>query len=227
MTSVATLVQDAMFEAQILGAGETAEAEDADYAVRILNRMIGTWANESLLTYATTEETFNTIAGQVAYSTSLLASRPTSIDSMFVRQNSIDYPIEMIDEQTYNDIGLKTTAGIPSKCFYTPTYPNGSFSFYLAPNGVYEVHVLSRKPLTATLTLASDVLLPEGYEQAIVHNLASLLCVPFGMNLPPALAKAATDAKAWLKRVNYMPLEMKSVMNTDSDLSNTFIYKGF
>jgi hypothetical protein len=227
MTAVNTILQDAMYEAQILGAGETMSSEDSAYALRILNRLIGSWANENLLCYATTEETFNTVPNQIAYSTSLLSSRPVTIQSIFLRKESIDYSIKLIGEQKYNEISLKTTAGIPSACYYDPTYPNGTLKFFLAPDSVYEAHVFSVKPLTGTLDPDAQIDLPAGYEQMVVTCLAKELCRPFNMPISKDLQEAAREAKAWLKRTNYQPLEMSSVLDMNADMSTTFIYKGF
>lgn len=228
MATGASLVEDALLEAAILGVGETVSAEDQTLGLRILNRMLDSWATENLMIYATTSDSFTMTAGQSTYSTSLLTQRPVSVASMFVSLNSIDYPVTMIDEQTFNAIPYKATSAIPDMCFYNPSFPNGEFKFYPTPYAAFTCTVNSRYPLAGNIAAATALALPQGYEKAIIDNLAVELCRPFTRKSAlPELMKSANETKATLKRVNYEPLLMNSVMDQTPDVSNAFIYKGF
>ena len=150
MATGASLVSDALTEAAILGVGETASAEDQNLALRILNRMLDSWANESLMIYATTSESFVMVPNQASYSTSLLASgRPVSIASMYVSLSDIDYPVDMIDQQTFDAIPYKPTPAIPNQCYYSAGMPDGTFNFYPTPYAAFTCHVASRKQLVS------------------------------------------------------------------------------
>ena len=130
MTTGATLVEDALQQAEIIGAGEIVNAEDQVLALRMLNRLLESWATDTLMLYTTTKSTFTMTAGVGSYSTSLLSARPISIYDIVVNSGGVDYDIEMIDEQTYNEIAFKAVAAIPSVCFNDTTFPNSTLKFY-------------------------------------------------------------------------------------------------
>jgi hypothetical protein len=229
MATGATLVEDALLEASILGLGEVVSAEDQTLGLRILNRMLDSWANENLMIYSTANDTFSMTPAQNSYSTSLLASgRPVSIASIYVTNSNIDYEIDLIDEQTYDAIPFKQVSAIPNVCFYDAGMPNGTLNFYPAPSGSFTCTVHSRVPLAGTITAATTVTLPPGYEKAIIDNLAVELCRPFTRKAAlPDLAQAAMVAKKVLKRNNYEPLLMSCVTDNDYSVSNDFPYRGF
>lgn len=227
MTTGAIIVEDALTEAAILGIGDTVSAEDQQTALRVLNRMLDSWANENLMIFATTSETFLMTPSVASYSTSLLASRPVTISNMYVSLNNIDYPVDMIDEITYDAVPYKPVPAIPNQCYYDATYPNGTFFFFPTPYAAFTCHVNSRKELVKNVTATTDVLLPPGYQKAIVENLAVQLCKPFTKEPTQQMMIDARESKAVLKRTNYNPLLMTSVMDSDRDISNSMLYKGF
>ena len=63
MTTGATLVEDALQQAEIIGAGEIVNAEDQVLALRMLNRLLESWATDTLMLYTTTKSTFTMTAG--------------------------------------------------------------------------------------------------------------------------------------------------------------------
>lgn len=227
MATGATIVEDAFLEANIIGAGEVVSAEDQTLALRNLNRMLESWANENLMIYSTDTDSFLMTPNQADYSTSLLPKRPVSLYSIYVRLNNIDYPVDIIDQQTFQAIPYKLTPAIPSKCFYNASFPNGTFNFYPRPYTAFTCFITSNNVLSGTVTASTQLNLPPGYEDAIVSNLAVRLCGPFEKTPHDALVATATASKAVLKRNNYDPLVMGSVMDKQLDISNAFIYKGF
>lgn len=225
--SVETILQDAMFQAKVLGQDQTPQAGDLQLALRILNRMLDSWANDNLMVYTTTTQSFTMTPGQATYSTSLLSARPVSIAAIRVNLSGIDYPVNFIDLDAWNAIPYKAAASIPTNCFYEPSYPNGSLNFYPTPQAAYTCYVDTRDRFTP-LAIGDLLAMPPGYEGAIVDNLAVLLYPSFrNGDVPRDLRLSAIESKAALKRTNYQPLEMNVGFVHQPDISNTFPYRNF
>ena len=226
MTTGATLVEDALQQAEIIGAGEIVNAEDQVLALRMLNRLLESWATDTLMLYTTTKSTFTMTAGVGSYSTSLLSARPISIYDIIVNSGGVDYDIEMIDEQTYNEIAFKAVAAIPSVCFNDTTFPNSTLKFYPVPSGSFTCTVAFNSVLTTPIASGTTVTFPPGYEKAIIDCLSLELCKPFHKPPNPLLIQSAKEAKFLIKRNNYKPLIMSTFMD-NVDTTNQFIYKAF
>lgn len=231
MTTVAILVNDAAFDAQVLGQDQTLSSGDAQLLLRKLNRMLDSWSNESQMIFSNTAQTFLMTPSVATYSTSLLSlGRPVSIDSMTVTLNNIDYPVEMIDLYKWNEITYKLTESVPNQCYYNADIPNGQFNFYPRPYAAFTCTVYCKYQLSQVpLILASDLVLPPGYEAAIVAGLAVEAWNSFKSGDPSAsMVKKMIDTRAVIKRTNFQPLEMDTPFDENyGDISNAFLYKGF
>ena len=232
MTTVATLCQDAAFEAKVLGQDQTLYAGDAQLILRWLNRMLDSWTNERQMIFNNEVATFTMTPGVATYLTSVLPKgRPTAITAMKVRLNNIDYEVTFIDLYKWNEISYKLTQSIPDQCYYNPNFPDGEMNFYPVPYADFTCTVTANYPLggTTALTLADDLVMPAGYESAIVSNLAVEIWESFKGGEPPASLQAkATKSKAVLKRTNFQPLEMNTPFDQKyDDISNAFLYRGF
>lgn len=231
MTTVATLVNDAAFDAQVVGQDQVLSSGDSQLLLRKLNRMLDSWSNENQMIYSNTVQTFLMTPSVAQYTTALLPlGRPVSINSMTVTLNNIDYPVSMIDLHKWNEITYKLTESVPNQCYYNANIPNGEFNFYPRPYAqflctVYANYQLAQVPLI----LASDLVLPPGYESAIVACLAVEAWNSFKSgDPPPSLIKKAIDARAVIKRTNFQPLEMDTPFDENyGDISNAFLYRGF
>jgi len=229
MTTGAVLVQDAMIQAGIVAATETINANDQALVLRRLNRMISSWDNEPLMLFALSGQSFTMVAGQADYpsSTYLTDGRPVSVDSITVRLSNIDYPVDIIDNQTWNAIPYKPTTGIPSQCFIDTDYPTTTLRFYPAPYGAFTCFVQARTPLTASIAAATDVVMPQGYEKAVIDNLAVDIAPSFGVEITPGMVQSAKESRAVLKRNNYNPLQMDTGLGDNKPSPDAFIYRGF
>jgi hypothetical protein len=229
MTTVAVIVKDAMLAARVIGIDQTVASGDGDLVLRRLNRMLDSWSNETQMIYASSTQSFLMTGGTAQYSTTLLSGRrPVAISSMRVSLSGIDYPVNMIDEQTWNAITFKQASSIPLNCFYDATFPDGSLNFYPVPYGAFTCYVDCQAPLsTVTLAMATDLTLPEGYESAIVAGLAVDISPSFGKQATPAMLEEMKQTRAVLKRTNYQPLLMVTPFDHDNDISNAFPYRTF
>ena len=229
MTTGAVIAQDAMFQAKILGQDQVPSSGDIQLVLRMLNRMLDSWSNVNTLIFVVDQETFVMSPNVGVYSTTLLSGgRPMSVDSLFVRLSDIDYPVDMVDNQTFNDITYKPVPAVPTMCYYDSDFPNANFNFYPLPYAAFTCFVDARQPLASTtITQSSDVQMPRGYEKAIIDGLAVYICKPFGKTATPDMLKDETDSKAIMKRANYVPLLMGTGLERDYSVNNDFPYRGF
>lgn len=212
MSTVRELVYDALMTNGAMSAADPLSGEDANVALRALQRMLGTWANQNLLLYETRQGTVTLVPGTTSYLTTLLSTgRPVSIDSAFLRMGNVDYPLTLLDNQTYDSIQFKSNASLPVAVYYDPGYPNSTLYFYPTPSAAYTAYITGRYDLIAgTITLDTVVTLPPGYDAAIVNSLAVATAPLFGRPVSGEMQKMAIDAVAWLKRTNQVDLVMET-----------------
>lgn len=228
MASGSDIVIDALFACGAYGQGDNLSNADAQLCLRRLNRMLDSWSNLRTLCYQVGYQTFNTVAGQQQYSSALLSGgRPVSVDSMFARLSNVDYPISLIDNQTWGDIAYKPVQSVPSMCWLDTGFPDTTFNFYPIPNAVYTMYVACVDKLSTPITLTTVIALPPGYEKAMVDNLAVDIAPSFGRQVSPQMAQDALASRKLVETTNYSPLLMDSPFTWQPDFSLGFLYKGF
>lgn len=230
MTTVATLVNDAAYQAQVLGQDQTLSSGDAQLILRRLNRMLDSWSNEKQLIYNNEVATFTMAPSVATYLTSVLPKgRPIAITAMKVNLNNIDYDVTMIDLYKWNEISYKLTESIPNQCYYNPNFPDGEMNFYPRPYAAFTCTVTANYPISNTLLLSDNLVLPAGYEAAIVAGLAVDIWPSFKGGPPDQFLLAdAQRTRAVIKRTNFQALEMDTPFDQKyDDISNAFLYKGF
>ena len=202
MTTATTVITDAFLAGGIGDQYNTPDDASMQLGLRTFNRLLDSWGNESLVVWNTSVDSFPMVASQAAYSTALLVARPTEVLYTYVRQNNVDYPIELIGAEDYARIGYKMTAGLPAKCWYNSGFPNGTLTYFPTPSASsYTAYVGYRAPL-ANVTLTTVLSLPPGYETALVYGIATMLCPLFGTDPTPTCIFHAKSAKEKIKPQN-------------------------
>lgn len=200
MTTARELVTKSLRRSGAISAGETPDATEINDGLYALNDMIESWANDGLLVFARTEETFP-LSGAQEYTVGAGQDFNTvpfnQVVSAFVRQG-IDYYLTGITDTDYAQISVKYTTGTPEYFNYNNGYPVAKLKFYPVP--VYgTLHILSEKPLTE-FNLNTNVQLPPGWKKALIDNLAVDQAPEYGLEVSPRLEKSASDALASIKR---------------------------
>jgi hypothetical protein len=226
MTTGAVLVQDALAKRFILEPNVEPDEDQLAFGLRWLNRMMAQKGVQKANIFHIAEETFNLSDGVASYSTTLLSlGRPVSVNYLFNRLSNVDYPCDLVDNQTFADVEYKPVNAVPSICYYSEGFPNGTFNFYPRPNSTYECHVFVTRPLTSAITADTDVLLPDGYEASIVDSLA--VYYPFAVPASPDMKRDAKNGWDILTRANYVPLISKVNVRSNYSVNNDFPYSGF
>lgn len=195
------LVTTSMKQAGILTGGETPTAEEVTDGLAMMNRMLASWSNDSLMIYARTFENFPLLGGVGDYTIGPGADfdtiRPMHIIDAFVRQDTLDYWLSIIPDEQYDAISYKNIDSIPQVINYTAQFPQATLRIYPKPQASFTLYLRSEKQLVS-FTLNDEVSLPPGWEDALIYNLAIRLAPAYGLPVDQAVAALALEAKALL-----------------------------
>lgn len=214
MATGQTLVDRAGRLLGIVASGTSLTAQESADALIAINAMIDSWRNDRLMAYALQDETLTMVNGQSSYtigpSGNLNTTRPVSIESAFIRESNIDYPVRVIDAEEFNSIPDKTsTSNLVHYVYYEGTMATGTLKVWPVPDTANVLHLTTRVPFTA-LTLGGTVSLPPGWEDAIASNGAIAIAPEFQQTPTPSVIKMANDSLKGIKRANSKPIMSKS-----------------
>lgn len=217
MATAADLIKASLRLLGVTAAGETPAASELADGLSSLNRMISRWSAEGLLIHAEVREEFSLVAGTQSYtigsSGTFNTTRPIQILKAMIEDQSSgtpEYPVEIINVDQWAAIHIKSTQSpIPTKLYASGSYPLETLSLWPVPSATNKLVLYSLKPLTAFAAGSTDVSLPEGYEDAIVYNLAQRLAPEFSKEPSAAIVMEALESKANIKRMNIKPMYLE------------------
>lgn len=175
----------------------------------VLNAMLESWSIERLLCYQILQENFSltTSVGSYTIGTggTFNTTRPTKIVDAFIRStDGYDYPVEIINEKSFNRLSDKTTDGTyPNFLYYDQGFSSGlaTIKVYPEPSVGLTLYIDSWKQLQSFATIGATVSLPPGYQRAIESNLAIELSPGF-RPVQAEVIKIARESKAAIKMMN-------------------------
>lgn len=146
--------------------------------------------------------------------------RPLRITNAFTRiytqGSGLDYPIEIVDQKRYVDIGFKAIqAPWPIVLWYNPTFPLGTIFVYQNPSDAAELHLYTDLILTNISSLTQEYNLPQGYARAIKRALARELAPEYGAIWTQQQERLYKEAYDYVKSLNAVPVP---VANYDPEL---------
>ena len=213
------MIQDAFEQIQVYAPGETLLDADAARGFSVLNAMLDSWSNESLMCYTILEQSGTLTPGVSAYTIgaggTFNITRPLRIiegpgAAYMLDQNNEKYDLEVLDRARWNMIGQinNVDTNIPTQLFYDPQYPLGVLNFYPIPNIGITAYWDSYLQLSEFSSLSSNLFLPPGYQMAIQDNLALLLAKYYPTAVvTPDLRLSARESKGAIKRTNARPIK--------------------
>jgi len=235
MTTARQAINDSFGMIGVRATGQTLSDAHLTTGLRFFNMLLDSWSNDEFVIFEETEENFDLTASQASYSIGEDGSpdfdtaRPLSLlNGWFTRLDggSDDYPVEIISLAQYRDLSDKTQTGRPYQVAYNPTYPNGTLYFYYTPEtSNRNIYMRSLKPISSVSALGSTLSFPEGYELAIVSNLALLLASQYGKPITQILAGIAKVSKDNISNTNSDRVE--PVMLEVAELNRNTIARGF
>lgn len=204
------LLEDALRELNIIDAEQAAQAADADYALRVLNRILESWSANDLLSYVLAEQSYtltpNLNPHTIGASGTFTATRPEAIAQAQILVGSTVYPLALRDVEWWATVPDPSfSSDIPTDLVYRETFPNGSIYLWPKPSSAATLRIYVRTPFTAITDGATTFSLPPGYQHALVLTLAESIAQAFGAQLTPELRQRAVEARALLARMNGQP----------------------
>ena len=207
MRTASDIAQRALIRSGVIAAGETPTAAEITDAVTTLGDMLDSWSLENLLVFGTTELTAP-IAGRarltIGPTGDLIATRPNSVLTGFVRTTQGDTPVHMASPEFLDGMRDKTAQDDAYWAAYEGAMPDGVLTLWPVPSeGV--LHLRVTNPIVAIADMNDELVLPPGWFHAMTLNLAVHLCEEYGFAITETLASTAANAKGAIKRANIRP----------------------
>ena len=206
---VSDLIRTVLEDLRIVGVADTIEAGVQDIVFRRLKTMLDSWGAIRQNIYATTEETFSLTVGKNPYTIGSSGDfdtvRPVRITYAYIKDSDVDYPLDIFQsESEYKGITMKATSTRPEGVWYEKQFPLGYLWFDYVPDKAYELHLSSHKRLldASAIKLSTDLSFPEGYEQALITNLAVRSANALGKPLTQDMVLLASGSLKTIQAVN-------------------------
>ena len=196
-TTARKIIRKAMQKVGILVKSEVPDDDEANDALDSLNALIDSWSNYSDNITTRVRETFTlptTTSVTIGVGQTFNTQRPIQIVDAYVSQGTIDYPVEVVNEEQYDSVSFKTIQGRPVYLAYDSGYPTGNINIYPVSDGSYTLTILSEKAIVGFATLDTLLNLPNGWERALVYNLALELAPEYGQQPDASIVKIAGDS---------------------------------
>lgn len=227
MTTALGIITSAMRKIGAIGKGESPSADEAVDGLEMLNDLLASLSNDSLVVYARTFESFTLQGGVSAYTIGSGATfntvRPVKIVSAYVRDGGIDTPLEIVTDEQYASVTLKTASGRPEYINYTNAHPQATINLYPSPAMAYTLHLVTEKQLS-TFTLNQTVDLPPGWNRMLINNLAIEMGPEYGQGVPAEVIEIARESKGEIR----LAVMAAKPMKWQSDIGATGnIYSGW
>lgn len=221
------IIKGALKRINVYAAGENLSTLDANDALEVLNDLLDSLSTQENFVYGSLENILTFVPGQYQYTIGVggdfNVQRPLRVTNAFTRITSgsspgLDYPIEILNQNQYADIGLKNLRGPwPKALYYNTTYPLGNLYFYPNPGSAGSLHLFTDTILTQ-MTLAGSVSLPQGYLRALKWLLATEICSEYGVPITPIMLLKSREASDAIRALNAVPVP---ILQLDSILAGS------
>jgi hypothetical protein len=185
---VSKLIYAALRKAAItLGPQRTPSSAQFQDAIEELNRMIGSWNCDRLNIYSISRNQFP-LTGAGSYTIGQVpgmladfdAPRPQAIERANVINGSIRYSVGLVTPAQWAEITVQALPNtIPYVLYNDRAYPLSTLFLYGQPVGGMELELYTWFAIQTFQKLEDVVMLPPGYEDALVLNLAVRLAPHF------------------------------------------------
>jgi hypothetical protein len=206
VSTVLSIIGQALRDTGVIGDGEPVPAALAGNAFTTLQQMLALWQIENLYVYAQTVTSFTPTAAlsyTVGPGADVNMARPEGIDFASYRIDDIDYPVQVLKSfDEYERIASKTLPGaIPAVLYYNPTFPLGTLFLYgQATTGT--IRLTTRVRFTSYTLTSDDLALPPEYALPVRYCLAEILSAENQTPLRPDVASLARRYRTMIKRNN-------------------------
>ena len=208
---------------RVIDPAEAVPAAEGQDGLESLNALLSTWRLEGLLAYDIERAVFALVGGQQQYTIGpggnwdttplfgVSGGRPVRIDSMGLvdatQTPALEIPMTPLSQRDYQHIALKSMqSSWPTHFSYSPLVPLGSVYLWPSPTVAYSVAVYLWHSLQQFPTIHTDVTLPDGYEEALIYNLARRVAPEYGVSLLPDVILTAMESKGLVMKAADEPV---------------------
>jgi hypothetical protein len=191
----------ALFDLNVLAAGEVMGADDGVFLVNELNTLLdelnaeraAVWA-ELIRPYVLTSNLQPHTIGPTG--TFVVAQRPQTVEGVAYGIGALRIALTLRDRQWVDALRTPATTGPqPRDVWYNPLWPNGALSFYPIPSAGGVIDITTRQIL-AELALTDTLSLPPGYRSFLQKTLAVRVAAAYEKPVPSRLERDAQKAEA-------------------------------
>lgn len=214
--SATEIIKDALILIGGLEDDETATASQADYALRMLNRMFKAWSVKGLKAWQWREATLTLVAAQQSYELGaggdLVINRPLEIANARRVVDGVETEIAIRSRNEYMNQPEKDSEGEPVYVYFDPQLTTSILYVWPAPADADSIKFSYKSYLEDVDSLANTTSFPAEWLDAIVYNLA--------LRLMPMYDVSGED-KSWITN---MALQFLSEAETnDADQGSVFL----
>lgn len=217
MTTVRTLIGNAMKLLGALQAGESPSANEAADGLAFLNMLVDSLTNQRLIIYSIDRSTYTLTANTQTYTLgsggTWNATRPVRIESMSVLittvSPNIELPIQMLRDEEWQAVTVKSVSStFPLVAYDDGAFPLRSISFWPIPTDADSVVIYSYSPISQFANISASISLPPGYERFLTCALALEMAPQYGVEPSPTLLSNYTEARRTLTQMNWTADEL-------------------
>lgn len=209
MTTAVDIIQRAMRLLGVYTVGDPISADEAQTGLQVLNSLVDSLANNSLLIYVKTLDSIPLTVNQASYEigpsgADLVTTRPVEVmQSSTITYQGVDYPLTKWTLQDYNTISIKNIGGTPGVMYPQMGFPNITVFLWPVPGmSSMTLNLWSNKTVTSFPALTTTVSLPPGWEKMLTFLLAEDLSAEYQVPVPQEVAKQAATIRKNIKRTN-------------------------
>jgi hypothetical protein len=206
-TTAYDLIKGAMRKVGITAAGDTPTPDEANDALSDLNDLIESMNLDNLAVWGSASTAFTTVAGQatrtIGPTGQFVGDRPVRVTNAYCTFGGVDYPIEIIGQEEYDNIILKTQQSqIIERMAYVNDNPNGLLYMWPVPQSAIPIVIGIDRLITTVASTATVMTFPPGYLKYMMFELGIALAPEYGVSPMPDVVKYASTTRAALKRAN-------------------------
>jgi hypothetical protein len=201
-TSARQLIDEAARISSVLASGETLSGNDINDAFKALVRLFDRWHIEGLLQNSLKKDPTSVASGDTLFT--ILQEHPI-ISQITYKQvgSNIELPLRVLTFDEWALISTKTLSGLPSSV-YLNTNDDSTVSCYIwpIPNVNITVNVWRSYGITTPAYIDDAVNIPLSVIDALVFDLACMLCIQYSRPISQDLRDERDRAKASVMRSN-------------------------
>jgi hypothetical protein len=215
--TVANAIQSALRWATVITPGQTPSGSELQEGADTLRRMTDLWSTDKGNIFTTRIDLYTLIAGQqkqtIGLTGDLVGPRPQRIERaniLFQGTPTVRRPMHLLTDAQWANKRFQAVSTIPLELYNDGGNPLSTLYFYPIPDVAYQIELYTWQALSGWVDPGDSLIVPPGYEEMIISNLAVRLALQFGKPVSQELAMLASQAKASIQSLNTPRLRLRT-----------------